>query len=142
MADAVVLDTDVWSLLYARTHGADLPHLTAWREALRGMVVTISMQTQAEVLFGALISHWGEDRMSRLRRRLHEFPVLPVTTAVVEAHAQLRAECRRLGHPLEQPVHQGDSWVAATATSYDLPLASMDGIYVGAPGLRLVGPSL
>jgi len=32
----------------------------------------------------------------------------------------------------------GDAWVAATAIAYDLPLLAGDGIFRGAPGLRLL----
>lgn len=142
MDEGVVVDTGVWSLLFARAGANDLPHVTTWRETLRGKIVTVATQTQAELLFGALVSAWGPQRLTRLRQRLAEFPVLPVSQSVVEAHARLRAECRRRGHPLEQPVHQGDAWIAATAVAYDLPLATMDQIFDGAPNLRLIEADL
>ncbi len=140
MREAVVLDTDVWSLLFVSSRGADLPQAMSWREALRGRIVTVSAQTQSEVLYGALIRHWGPDRLDQLRRRLAEFPSLPVTGDVVDAHARLRADCQQQGHALAQKVLVGDAWIAATAISYDFPLAAIDGIYRGAPLLRLISP--
>lgn len=139
MDEAVVVDTDVWSLLFVSARGAGSVRATPWREALRGRVITVSRQTQAEVLFGARVSGWSSGRLDQLHRRLADFPSLPVTAAVVEAHAKLRAECQGRGHALAQKVHMGDAWVAATAIAYDLPLAAIDGIYREAPGLRLIG---
>jgi predicted nucleic acid-binding protein len=141
MDEAVLLDTDVWSLLYVSSRKSSLPHVSAWRDALTGRVVAISAQTQAEVLFGALSSGWGPSRREQLTSRLAEFPTLPVSAAVIEAHAELRAQCAGHGHALGHKAHMGDAWVAATAIGYELPLAAIDGIYRGAPGLRLVLPS-
>lgn len=117
MDEAVVLDTDVWSLLYVPARGAGSLKTASWRDALRGRVVTLSQQTQAEVPFGALVSGWSNARVEQLRHRLAEFPSLPVTSAVVDAHAQLRAECQGRGHALAQKIHVGDAWIAATAIS-------------------------
>ncbi len=76
--------------------------------------------------------------MREARSRLSEYPILPVSDAVVEAHARLRADCQGAGHALAAHMHMGDAWVAATAIGFGLPLLSGDSVFMGAPGLALV----
>lgn len=80
----------------------------------------------------------GGQRLRQTREQLDRTATLPVDGAVVEAFAQLTADCRRLGHALHDKQHTADRWVAATAIAHDLPLLSGDGIFSRAPGLRLV----
>jgi len=56
---------------------------------------------------------------------------------LVVMHAQLRADCEKVGHALTQRVHDADRWIAATAIRLGIPLVSNDGIFVDVPGLEL-----
>lgn len=100
VADNVVLvDTDVWSLLFSQRTDRT-PAVAAWRR----LIMT----------------------------------VLPTTSAIVRAYADVRAECRAVGHPLHAKAHMGDAWIAATAVAYGLPLLSGDLLFEGVPRLRLL----
>ncbi|MCU1353491.1 MAG: hypothetical protein JWM05_2700, partial [Acidimicrobiales bacterium] len=53
--------------------------------------------------------------------------------------ARFRYDCRTVGHPLANPVHHEDPWIAATAVHVDATLVTVDNVFKDAPGLRLVG---
>jgi hypothetical protein len=63
-------------------------------------------------------------------------PVL-VDTNVFTAVAQLRNECRQIGHGMHQRGHNADLWIAATAIRWDIPLVAHDAVFDGCPGLEL-----
>jgi len=52
--------------------------------------------------------------------------------------AELRLDCRRLGHPLAGKPHDGDRWIAAAAIRLRAPLVSDDRIFRAAPRLELL----
>lgn len=131
-----MLDTDVWSALFVTTARRD-GRADRWRRALTGVDIVIATQTRAESLAGALAARWGPARIVQLRAQLAATATVPADDAVVEAYAWLTADCRQAGHPLYQRVRAADRWVAATAITTDLPLLSGDGVYAGAPRLRL-----
>jgi len=132
-----VVDADVFGLLFVRRGSSD-PRIPRWRELLTGRQVLISFQTRAELLAGALADSWGERRMIDLRVILDRTPTIRTDNEVIDAHATLAAECRRLGHGLQDPRHSGDRWVAACAVAKGVELLAGDGIYVGAPGVNLL----
>jgi predicted nucleic acid-binding protein len=84
-----------------------------------------------------MVNNWGERRMTSLRAQLDSTPTIRADNEVIDAHAALIAECRKIGHGLQDPKHTGDRWVAASAIAKGLPLLSGDGIYEEAPGLTL-----
>lgn len=135
MSNVVLVDTDVWSILYSRNSD---PRRGPWEQALVGKTIAIAIQTRAEVFAGMFLSSWGESRTSTVRRQLDVTATIAVDEPVVQAFARLGAEARRAGHPLQEKVHSGDRWVAATAIALDLPLFAGDKIYRGCPGLRTV----
>lgn len=135
---AAVVDTDVFSHLYVLRNSAD-QRVTRWRELLTGRRVLISFQTRSELLAGAFANGWGERRIISLREILDQTPTIRADDEVVEAHAQLFAECRRTGHALGAKEHTGDRWVAACAVAKGTDLLAGDGIYQDAPALRLIG---
>lgn len=135
--DAALVDTDVFSLVIVTPKDAD-PRVALWRRILIGKDIALAAQTAAELLFGARRSNWGSARLDQLRDHIDSRIVIPTTSAVCEAWAQLRSECLAEGHALGGDLHKSDAWVAATAIAYDLPLLSGDGIYRGAPRLRLL----
>ncbi len=103
-----------------------------------GRPVVIAAQTRGELLFGAHLNGWGIDRIAQYRTLLDNFTVLHPTPAVVEEWAVLRAECSRLGHPLQAKPNMGDAWIAATARAFRLPLLSADQVFRGVPNLELL----
>jgi predicted nucleic acid-binding protein len=142
--DAVVLDTDVFSVLFIKSASGRLPagmaqQVQQWRDQLAGRLVVIATQTRAELLAWPLDRGWGEDRTRVLRTILDATPTIPVTENVIEAFARLSAACRASGHPLAQRAHTGDRWVAATAIAIGAPVLARDGIYRAAPHVELLG---
>ncbi|WP_406817133.1 PIN domain-containing protein [Mycobacterium sp. M23085] len=131
---AAVVDTDVFSLIYLRRANSD-SRVAGWREYLTGRRVLISFQTRAEVLAGARSAKWGERRMAETIEILDRTPTIRPDNEVVDAYAELAAECRRLGHGLHAREHTGDRWVAACAIAKRLDLLAGDEIYRGAPNL-------
>lgn len=131
-----VVDTDVFSHLYIRRGSAD-SRVPRWRDLLTGRRVLISFQTRAELLAGSIGNGWGERRTGHLRI-LDRTPTIRADNEVIEAHAKLVAECRRISHGLQDRTHSGDRWVAACAIAKGVELLAGDGIYVAAPGLVLL----
>lgn len=135
--DVVLIDTDVWSMLFTLRNDRR-PEVTLWRRLLVGRMVAIAAQTEAELRYGAEIANWGHRRVAALESQLLRTPTLPVTPAVISAYATVKSDCRRQGHAMHEKKHTGDAWIAATACAYTLPLLSGDGIYRGVPGLILL----
>jgi predicted nucleic acid-binding protein len=131
---AAVVDTDVFSLMYLRRANND-SRVAGWREYLTGRRVLISFQTRAEVLAGARSAQWGQRRMAETIEILDRTPTIRPDNEVIDAYAELGAECRRLGHGLQAREHTGDRWVAACAIAKRLDLLEGDAIYQGAPNL-------
>lgn len=131
---AAVVDTDVFSLMYLRRANND-SRVAGWREYLTGRRVLISFQTRAEVLSGARSAQWGGRRMAETIEILDRTPTIRPDNEVVDAYAELAAECRRIGHGLQARDHTGDRWVAACAIAKRLDLLAGDAIYQGAPNL-------
>jgi len=137
-AAAILVDTDVFSVMYLRRPNID-SRAAGWREYLIGRRVLISFHTRAEVLAGARSAQWGRRRMAETIEILDRTPTIRPDNEVVDAYAQLVAECRRLGHGLHAREHTGDRWVAACAIAKRLDLLAGDAIYQGVPNLVLHG---
>lgn len=135
--DAVLLDTDVFSLLFVARDAQD-SRIAGWRERLGGRRVLIAFQTRAEILEGALERSWGERRMANTRRTLDHTPTVPPDDEVIDAYATLTAACRKNGHALQDGRHVADRWIAACAIAKGLPLLSGDDMYRNAPNLDLL----
>lgn len=135
--DAVLVDTDVFSVVFIRRNGTR-PRRTDWREQLRDKRVVISFQTRAEVLAGAQMRAWGEASTARLREILDATPTVHDDVDVIDAYATLTAACKASGHPLHDKQHTADSWIASCAIAKGLPLLAGDGIYQAAPRLTLL----
>lgn len=112
----VVVDTCVVSYLYS---GHDLaesyhPHLT-------GNTKVISFMTFAELCYGMLKSDWGEQRRDRMLAHVaHEYVTYPFNRALCFQWAVVRDRTGRIGRQLGV----ADSWIAATAMLYDIPLVT------------------
>lgn len=95
----------------------------------------ISFQTLAEISFGARLGNWGTQRLELLERHIARAEVAWPGPALLNAYVRLRVDCHRAGHALDQPEHDADRWIAATALHLGIPLVSHDRIIEGTPGL-------
>lgn len=131
----VLIDTDVWSNLYIRPKSASSKE--DLEQKLRGRSLVIATQTRAELLCIPGHAKWGDRRRGEFLTHLDAFPTIPVTEPLVQAFAELKVECKRLGHPLHEKIHTADSWIAATARAHELPLMSLDKVFRDAPQVEL-----
>src|SRR5687767_8178214 len=105
--DGVVADTDVVSYLL-RLHDT---RAALYRPDLEGRLVVISFQTVAELLRWPLERGWGPSRRANWEQSLRRYVVQPWDWELCRRWAQVRADCRRIGHPIDT----ADAWQAATA---------------------------
>lgn len=133
-----LLDTDVWSGLFARSRRSEDPRAETWRGLLAGWGVLIATQTRAEVMAGLAVTDVGSARREKVQTQLAGTSTVPVTEAVVVAYADLTAACKHAGHALHAKQHTGDRWIAATAIAVGVPLLSGDAIYRNTPGLSVL----
>jgi tRNA(fMet)-specific endonuclease VapC len=107
-------------------------------EALVGdELAALSVVTVSELLHGV---HRADER-HRLRRTafveavLHGYVSVPITHRVARVHAELWAGLEAAG----QPIGPHDLWIAATALTHDLGIATLDSRHFArVPGLRVV----
>jgi len=131
---SVLLDTDVFSALL---FGG--PDATRYDTAISGRETLLSSFSQGEVLAGAAMREWGPRRLDELEGLLDRMVLLEVTADVVRGYASIRAEAKRIGHPLDGPSQLIDRWIAATALAYRVPLLTGNRKHFdGFPGLELV----
>lgn len=129
----IVIDTDVF--------GADLIPGSRLAELYEPIIVGrpafISFQTAAELRYGALLRSWGRARMLKLESKIQFAEIVHTGPELVLTYAELRVDCRRVGHPLSQREHDADRWIAATALRLGIPLVSNDNIFRDVPRLQL-----
>lgn len=111
---------------------------TRYAKHLFGQRIALAPQTVAEARYGALNANWGQARQERLARLVARARILPVDIDTIEAVAELRNQCRTIGHPLHQSNHNADLWIAATAIRWSIPLVAHDAVFTGAPGVQLL----
>lgn len=98
--------------------------------------ITVSVITVGELRLGVLAADSGPTRARRLETlsRAEALEPLPVDRDVAHAWAALRLALRDAGKRM--PLN--DSWIAATAISNRIPVASQDGDYDDVPGLEVI----
>jgi len=98
--------------------------------------VSISVVTVAELRLGVLNATSLEARARRMAtlRLAESLEPLPIDDKAAEAWAVLVAGLRAVGR--RAPVN--DSWIAATAISRGMPVATQDDDYEGMPGLQVI----
>ncbi|KAB2348463.1 type II toxin-antitoxin system VapC family toxin [Actinomadura rudentiformis] len=114
--DRVVLDTDVASLSLKRR--VPPPVMTR----LIGKQPCIAFVTLGELAQWAELRQWGRRNREALGHWLNGVIVLPYTDDVAITWGQLSAAAIRRGRP--RPAN--DSWIAACALTYGLPLATLN----------------
>lgn len=137
MTGSVVVDTNVVAARLRR----DSSMVAQYAKHLVGKLIAVSPQTVAEARYGALKSCWGPRRITELAAIMADVTVLPVDPETVEQVAQVRDQCRRIGHALHQPPHNADLWIAAAAVRWGLPLVAHDAVFSGVRG-SICGRSL
>ena len=131
----IVVDTGVFSAALSRRRRADLEHHVG---RLSGQQLFLAAVTVAELRYGAIVAGWGATRRRRLEQAIDATTVVPVSDALITAVAELRASCRAVAHPLAEPAHSHDLWIASTALHIEAPLVTADGVFVGVPGLKVL----
>jgi predicted nucleic acid-binding protein len=96
------------------------------RTLVEGRLPLLSFVTVGELLRGALLARWGETKSKQLQARIGAATVLPYDEAIIKDYAQITAEAVRTGHPLGQPIHSNDAWIAATAIAHRIPLLTLN----------------
>lgn len=134
MTARVVVDTNVFT---AWLGGSRSPLALQYTKHLVGQQFAVSPQTVAEARYGALKAGWGPKRLREVEQMTSRVGVLDVDGETTEAVAQLRNQCRLIGHALHQRLHNADLWIAAAAIRWNLPLVAHDAVFISCPGLDL-----
>lgn len=108
-----------------------------YAEHLVGQQFAVSPQTVAEARYGALKAGWGPKRLREVEQMTSRVGVLDVDGETIEEVAQLRNQCRMVGHALHQRLRNADLWIAGGAIRWGLPLVAHDVVFIGCPGLDL-----
>ncbi len=112
----VLVDTCVLSYLYNRHSLAE-----AYRPHLVGNTTMISFMTLAELHYGTRKRNWGEaDRRHLMDYVDREYSVYPFNRDLCLQWAVVRDRSERVG----RQVCFADSWIAATAMLYGIPLVT------------------
>ena len=117
----VILDTNLVSALMPKVV-ATRTLLDVYRAELVGKRYAVSLQSVAELLQGAELASWGEQRKEVLTRILGRMIVLSPDEPTARAWSSLRVHARRTGRALSE----GDAWIAATSVRWALPLITHD----------------
>ena len=98
----------------------------------------ISVVTLSEFLHGAhrAPGRQRQQRFARVEHLLSRFAALPITESVARTHARVWAELEASG----STIGAHDLWIAATALTHDLGVATLDSSFARVPGLRVVTP--
>lgn len=95
----------------------------------------MSFVALGELLAGAAAREWGPRRRDELASFVGRYPVLESNRAVAESYAFIRNEMRGIGRSSSD----NDTWIAATALAYQLPLVTHNRRHFDpVPGLELV----
>ena len=112
----VLVDTCVLSYLY-KGH----PLAEDYRSHLEGNTAVISFMTLAELHYGTLKGNWNEPRRTQLMAHVaRDYIIPPFNLALCREWAAVRDRTRRIGRQIEV----ADSWIAATAMQYGIPLVT------------------
>lgn len=115
LSDVVVIDTNVVSYLLKKDTRGEL-----YKQHVEGRLAMIAAQTLAEIERMPLKNNWGSRRHSELHTYLKKFVFIEANKEISLLWAKVQVDAERAGHPISF----GDSWIAATALAYDVPLVT------------------
>jgi tRNA(fMet)-specific endonuclease VapC len=99
-----------------------------------GSYKAISVISFGELIFGARRSEQPTRNMAVVRRVVELFPIIDVTSAIMETFAELKAILLERGRPLDDM----DLIIAATALGNNLTLVTNNGQHFSrVPGLKI-----
>lgn len=102
---------------------------------IEGRIATLSFQSVAELLFGAYVAHWGQERVDALRGEMRKYAVADFNAEMAEHWARIRAERQSAGHAIQT----ADAWIAATALWLDCPVVTNNRRdFTGITGLQVI----
>ena len=101
-----VVDTDVFSYVWKKDSRAR-PYL----EYLEGRFAAISLQTVAELLYGAFKRGYSATTFADLKTAMRRYYNVPYNADMAEWWGKITAAREKAGHR----IHEEDAWVAATA---------------------------
>ncbi|MCC6445688.1 MAG: PIN domain-containing protein [Armatimonadetes bacterium] len=125
-----LVDTNALSFLFKHDTRARLylPHLA-------GTVPGISFMTLAEMHRWSKMRQWGPAQVLRMRAFLAGYTLYWVDPLLCEQWAEVQAVARQQGHPIDN----ADTWIAATAMLYNLPLITHNPKdFQGVAGLTII----
>ena len=134
----VLLDTDVFSHIYVSSPRSQQG--VTWVGLLTGRTVAIAVQTEVELRVWPSLQSWGERRTAELVARIESVARIQVSELVQQEYVRLTVWAKQQGHAIQDKIHTGDRWVAATALAHGLELAAIDDGYDGIDGLNLLKP--
>jgi len=122
--EVILCDTSLVSVLEMAEKRPEL--VTHWpqdaRERLDAAFLAISIFSIAELRAGRIAANWGQSRAERQEKRLTaSFVTIPLDDDALNAYTVLHAWSNR-----GNKTPHNDMWIAATAISRGLPLASCD----------------
>jgi len=126
----ILVDTGVFSASISRRRRARFESHVG---LMAGHQIFLAAVTVAELRYGALVAGWAEQRRQRLEQSIAATTVVPVSDALLTTAAELRHACRQTGHPLHEPVHANDLWIAASAVHVGAPLLTADAVFDDVP---------
>src|SRR2546423_14611591 len=115
MSDIVVVDTNVVSFFFKGDTRAAL-----YKLYLNGRLQIIAAQTRAELELWTLLHNWGQRRRTALHDYLKDFLLAEADESVCLRWAEVQGDGQKRGHPISI----SDTWIAATALVYDVPLVT------------------
>lgn len=114
--NSVILDTDVASAVLRSRASDQLRARTA------GKTVCITFVTLGELTKWMIMRSWGPNRLAEFIEWRRKVVVLPYNVAVATTWGEIQARAQRRGRP--RPVN--DSWIAACALVFGVPLATFN----------------
>ena len=129
-SSVIVVDTNVISYIFKRDTRGNL-----YKPHIEGRLAIIAAQTLAELEAMPLKNNWGQRRHAELRARIKEFTFAEVDETICLRWAEVQANAKKFG----RPISVADSWIAATALAYDVPLVTHNpSDFYNVPGLTVI----
>ena len=114
----ILIDTNIVSILFLPRHALYQKCI----EEIGDRYCYIAFMTRAELLLWPKVNRWGDERRSRLFQHITTYTTLFPDEETCEIWAEVMAESRRKGRPMEAP----DAGIAATAMRWDMALMTAD----------------